>query len=252
MSVQNIPAEQQPFLYASGCQITNDATTPNTKLDVAIGQVRDSNDVLDIVLTTALVIDATVNGFNGLDTGALAASKVYAAYLIADSTNNHPVGAILTLASNTAPLMPFGYDSYRLIGFAVTDSSVHFLKMYVSGIGSGRQLLFDAPQATAITAGNATSYTAIDLSAIVPPVNNIPVNIFSALTPSAAGRGVFLQPANATADAIVNLGQVTSVVLNSYNVLFAQLVTSLSKINYKVSNASDAVAIKVAGFTFTI
>lgn len=250
---QSIPVENLPFLYINGMVVSNNATTPNSKVDVSSGQCRDSNDVMDISLSAAVTINAGANGaVNRLDAGTFAASKVYGVYVIGDSSNKLQAGGLLSLASNSSPLLPFGYDSYRLVGYAISDASIHFLLAYISGINSFRQYFYDAPQATAITAGASTSYAAIDLSALVPPVSNIPVSIKSALTPSAAGRGVFLQPVGATGDAIINLGQVTSVVLNSYNIVLAQLSSSLPKINYKVSNGSDAVAINVAGFQFVV
>jgi|SRR5688572_7156551 len=265
--VQNDPIYSLPFIYVTGLNVSNNATTPNTKIDIAAGQCRDFNDVMDITLgssnenlqgntvTAPLTINASTNGAGGLDTGTFAASKVYAVYMIGDSRYYNPTSAVISL-SLTGPTMPFGYDSHRLIGFAVTDSSVHFLKMWVSsglqGRSNFRQFFFDAPQATSITAGNATSYTAIDLTALVPAIDNLAVNVFSALTPGAAGRGIFLQGANSTGDAVVELGQVTSVVLNSYNWVLSQLVSSVPKINYKVSNSGDAVAIKIAGFNFSV
>jgi hypothetical protein len=250
---QSIPVDNLPFLYINGMIVSNNATTPNTKIDVSSGQCRDSNDVMDIVLSSSVTINAAANGaVNRLDAGTFAASKVYAVYAIGDSTNKNPSGCLLSLASNSSPTMPFGYDSNRLIGYAVSDASTHFLLAYVSGRNSFRQFFYDSPQATAITAGAATSYTAVDLSALVPPFNNVPVSIKSALTPGAAGRSVSLQPVGATGDAIVILGQVTAVVINSYNIVLAQLASSLPKINYKVSNAGDAVALNVAGFQFSV
>lgn len=262
--VQNDPVYSLPFTYMQGFAVSNDATTPNTVLNIAAGQCRDSNDVMDICLgaanpnlagiTTAapLSLNAATTGVNALDTGTLAASTVYAVYIIADSRYIKATASILTLASNSSPLLPFGYDSYRQIGYAITDSSSHFLAFYQVGNGGQRQFFYDTPQATAITAGAATSYTAVDLSALVPNVANTPVVIFSALTPSAAGRGVFLQGAQSTGDQIVNLGQVTSVVLNSYNTVLAQIASSKPEVKYKVSNGSDAVALKVAGFSFSV
>lgn len=257
--IQNDPIYSLPFLYAYGMNVT---VASNTTLSIALGQCRDSNDVMDIVIgsapingpttTAPVTLNAAVNGANGLDTGSFAASKVYAVYAIGDSRYYQSPAVLLSLASNTSPTMPQGYDSYRLVGYAVSDASVHFLSAYVSGNEEQRIFTFDAPQATAITAGAATTYTAVDLSALVPPINNIPVSVFTALTPGAAGRGIFLQGAASTGDQVINLGQVTSVVLNSTNTVLAQLASSLPKINYKVSNSGDAVNIKVSGFTFFI
>jgi hypothetical protein len=268
MSIQNDSViAVNPFLYKYGLIVSNDASSPNTVLNISAGQCRDSNNVIDMGLgsifppvnqgsavSAPLSLNAAVNGANGLDTGSLAASSMYAVYIIGDSSYNNAVASILSLASNSAPLMPLGYDSYRLIGYWATDASSHFLLGYYAGQGSVLQFFYDAPQATAITAGAATSYTAIDLSALVPPVNNLPVLIQSNFSANAAGDTLKLQGAASTGDAVTVIGQVVAGTahLQSYNQVLAQLVSSAPKIKYKVSSASDAVALNVAGFNVAI
>jgi hypothetical protein len=253
MSVQNIPVENLPFLYINGMVPANHSTTPNTKLTVSAGQCRDSNDVMDIVLSSSTTIDTAVIGdINGLDQGVLLASKVYAIYAIGDSSNKNQPATLLSLASNSTPLMPFGYDSYRIVGYIVTDASVHFLKMYVAGNNNYRQLCFDAPQATSVTAGNATSYTAVALTALVPAIENLPVSIAFAFTPGAASRAFNLTPGNATGNAVTITGQVTSVIVSGNAKVLSKVTSSVPEVDYKVSNSGDAVAINVAGFDFFI
>src|SRR6185503_13914885 len=163
-----VPIINDPFLYMTGFQIANDATTPNTKLDVGAGQCRDSTDSFDIILNSSVVINAAANGINGLDTGSLGASKVYAVHVISDPTGANVSGCMVSLSA-TAPLLPFGYGSFRVIGYVTTDSSSHFLKGYWTAGNTGvRSFVYDAPIATAVTAGAATSYTAVDLSTFVP------------------------------------------------------------------------------------
>ena len=155
--------------------------------------------------------------------------------------------------SYTAPVMPFGYSAFALIGYAVTDSSAHFLKGYwTAGNSTSRLFMYDAPQATAITAGAATTYTAIDLSALVPTADNLPVWVSSAFTPGAASRTLKLQPTGATGDAVTITGQVTSVVVSSNSLVLAKLSSAVPKVSYIVSNAGDAAAINVAGYQFFI
>jgi len=260
------PIVFNPNLYATGCIVRNNATTPNTKLTITPGVVRDINNVIDmnlgnfqgqgnqaITANSNTVLDATVNGANGLDTGTLAASTPYAVCVIGDSRNLMPTATLLVKSLASGAVLPAGYDSFRIVGAMYTDASAHFILGYWSGFASWRMFMYDAPQATSVTAGNATSYTAVDITSLVAPGggadNKFNVLIMTALTPSAAGRGVFLRGDGATGDQVVNLGQVTSVVLNSYNWVSATLVAGVStKINYKVSNASDAVAINVAGY----
>jgi|SRR5579862_622661 len=267
--VQNDPIYQLPFLYMNGLIVSNDATTPNTVLDIAAGQCRDSNDIMDIALGVSnpnieggtvaapLLLNAAVNGVNGLDTGSLAASTVYAVYMIADSRYYKPVASILTLASNSAPLMPFGYDSLRLIGYWVTDGSSHFYKAYMSqAVGGNRQFLYDAPVAlTLASAGAATSYAtgATALTTLVPAVNNLPVTFAASFIPgNAAGDTLKLQPGNGTGDAVIITGQVTTVHITQNVSVLSQLVTGVPTVNYKVTNAGDTAALSVAGFAVSI
>ncbi len=238
--------------YANGLQISNNATTPNTKLDVAVGSILDSTGTFQLSLATAVTINAATNGLNGLDTGSFTASKVYAVHLVCDPVTQQVAGCMISLSA-TAPLLPFGYSAFALIGYAVSDASVHFLPGYwTAGNTSNRLFMYDAPQATAITAGNATSYTAVDLVTLVPTVDNLPVWIASAFTPGAASRTLKLQPTGATGDAITVTGQVTSVVVTSNSYLLAKLSSSLPKVSYKVANSGDAVALNVAGYNFNI
>jgi len=259
MATQNNPIYQLPFLYMNGLNVS---VASNTTLSIASGQCRDSNDVMDIVIGSApfngsdtdapVTLNAAVNGANGLDTGSFAASKVYAVYAIGDSRGYEAPAVLLSLASSSSPTMPFGYDSYRKIGYAVSDASVHFLPAYVAGNNNYRQFAFDAPQATAITAGNATSYTAVSLLALVPPVENTPVSIAYAFTPGAAGRALNLTPGNATGNAVTITGQVNAVVISGNATVMSKVTSSVPEVDYKVANSGDAVDLKVAGFDFFI
>jgi len=238
--------------YANGLGISNNVATPNTKLDVASGSILDSTGTFQLSLAASVTVNAANTGLNGIDTGALAASTLYAVLLVSDPVTQQPAGAMISLSA-TAPLLPFGYSAFACVGFIATDASTHFLKGYwTAGNSSSRLFMYDAPQATAITAGAATSYTAVGLGALVPAVDNTPVWVASALTPSAAGRGVFLQPAGGTGNAVSILGQVTSVVVNSNSLVMSKLATGVASVAYRVSTGTDAVALSVAGYQFNI
>ncbi len=253
MPVSSVQYGQVPWQYANGLKISNNATTPNTKLDIAVGSILDSTGNFQIITDSVLVINAATNGLNGLDTGTFAASKVYAVYLVADPVTQQDTGAVITLASNSAPLLPFGYSAYALVGYIVSDSSVHFLLGYwTAGNSPRRTFVFDAPQATAVTAGNATSYTAVSLLAWVPPVENTPVSMAYAFTPGAASRVLNLTPGNATGNAVTITGQVTSVVISANAEVFARVTSAVPEVDYKVTNSGDAVALNVAGYDFFI
>ena len=240
-----------PF-YTNGLKISNDATTPNTLVDIAIGSTLDSTGTFQISLTSPIVANIAVNGLNGLDTGTVAASTVYAIYLVADPVTNQPSGCILS-TSLTGPLMPFGYSAYKLIGYITTDSMSHFLLGYwTSGNNGSRLFMYDAPQATAVTAGAATSYTAVSLAKWVPAINLTPVWIYSSYVPATAGNTLKMQPFVGTGDAITVTGQVATKAMTQNTLLFESLNSGAPTISYKVSNGSDTAAINVAGYQFIL
>jgi hypothetical protein len=255
-----------PNFYISGLIVSNDATTPNTKLDISAGICRDSNNSVDMgvgvnnpnadgkYIAAPLIINAATTGVNALDTGTLAASTLYAVYLISDSRGYQDTAAILTLASNSAPLMPFGYDTSRLIAYWATDGSVHFLKGYVSGNNNERMFTYDAPQATSVTAGAATSYTGVALTTLVPPVENTPVMIQTDFTANAAADILNLQGFDSTGDAVHIVAPVAGATAHTWTAseVLAQLNTAAPSIKYKVSSGSAAVAIDVASYKFSV
>jgi hypothetical protein len=237
-----------PF-YMNGLGISNDATTPNTKLDVAAGTCLDSTGTFQLTLSSAVVINAASNGLNGLDTGSLAASTVYYVYVVADPVTQQATGAMISASST--PLLPFGYSAYRLIGYVTTDSSSHFLLGYWSDNDSSRRTFtYDAP--IQCLSGNQTSYTGVDLSAFVPAVNNIPVVLFSNFTANAAADVENLQGYNSTGDAVTIIAPVAGATAHTtqQNTVLAQLHSGAPSIKYKVSAGS--LVLDVCGYTFDL
>ncbi len=240
-----------PF-YFNGLAISNNVATPNTKLDVAAGSCLDSTGTFQMQLSSSVTINGAANGLNGLDTGSLVLSTVYAVYLVSDPVTQQATGAMIS-TSLTGPLLPYGYSAWSLIGYIATDASVHFLKGYWSDNDSARRLfLFDAPRATAVTAGNATSYTGVALTSFVPAVNNILAVINTAFTPGAASRVLSLQGGASVGDQVLVTGQVAAVVVTTQSNVLSQLVAGVPTVDYKVSNAGDAVAVNVAGYYFDL
>ena len=243
-----------PVYYVNGLQISNDATSPNTVLDIGVGSILDSTQTYQLFTESNITINSALNGLNGLDTGTIAASTVYAVYLVSDPVTLQATGAMIS-KSVTGPLMPFGYSAYALIGFVTTDSSMHFLKGYWSTDDSGnRMFTYDAFQATTVTSGAATTYTNVNLITLVPNVANTPVQLYTAFTPAAASNTLDLQCGNGTGAQAIVTGQVASVVVSTTSTILAQPVSITSVIspvvNYKVS--AGTVAIDVAGYQYFI
>lgn len=245
--------------YINGFGISNDATTPNTILDIAPGSCLDSTGTFQLNSNVTLKINAAVNGLNGLDTGTFAAATLYAVYLVWDPVHNKAAGAMISLNQST-PLLPFGYGTFLLIGYAATISNAaHFLPGYwTAGNASVRTFTYDAFQATAITAGASTTYANANLIAFVPNVNNTPVSIYTNFSANGAGDTLSLQAGNATGAQVIITGSVVGGTAHTttLSTVLAQpvVISTVSSpvINYKVSSGSDAVAISVAGYTWFV
>ena len=264
---QAVPIVNQPFYYINGAVLSNDATTPNTVLNLSAGIMRDSSNTYDLnignfngqvnpnaTVNVSTSINCAVNGFNGLDTGSLGASKVYYIYVISDPVSGNPSGAVASLAApSVGPLMPFGYSAFRHVAFVVTDSSSHFLLFYQSGFNSTRIFMYDAPISVGTTSSQA-AYTAIDLTKFVPLINNTPVWLNVSFT-GTANDTLKLQPGKATGDAITLTAQVNSQAATQQVFILSQntLISTVNSptINYK-NSGTDTVAILVDGFQFYI
>jgi hypothetical protein len=139
--------------YLAGLTLSNNSTTPNTKLDVAAGVCADSTNA-QILSVAAGTIDCGTTGANGLDTGSLANSTWYHVFAIGKTDGTT---ALLASTSVSAPTMPTGYTLKRRIGSFKTDGSAHILTF----IQNGDDFWWSVPTAdvNANTTTSATLYT---------------------------------------------------------------------------------------------
>ncbi len=261
-----VPILNNPFLYINEIKTSNNATTPNTLLNVSAGIARDSTNTYDINIgnyngqtnsgaaNAVTVINAANSGVNGLDTGTFAANKLYKVYVVGDAVSGNITGAMISLAAPAVgPLMPFGYNVYRLVGYAATDGSKNFLPFYQAGNNNARKFVYDAPQATSVTAGTSSTYAAIVLTTLVPTIDNIPVLFRANWTANAAADTFNMQGGNATGDEWGLIAPVAGSAAHTlgFGIVLSQLVAGVATVNYKVS-AVGGVAINVVGFDFYI
>lgn len=249
---QNLPVEQLPFLYIQGLNVS---VASNTVIAIAPGQCRDSNDNIDMPYYVPTYINSAVVGVNGLDNGILAASTNYIIWAIADSSNKLQPAFILSLQSNAAPLIPYGYDSFRLIGFVSTDSSTHFDATTVLNAAYEKGY-FLQPAVSVLSAGNATSFTAIDLSSAIPTTTDPFVIALLTVTfiPAAAGDVVVFRPTGSTATAnLVTITGVAAGIAQTQNIIVnCGVGSSKPEIDYKVTASGDAVTVLVYGYYVTL
>src|SRR4030042_715572 len=111
-----ISLKQLPTRYADATSYSPIQFGSNTTILIAGGQYRDNTNSVDIVLPLlGVTLNQAVNGLNGLDSGTIAASTWYYIYAVGDSSGNRIGGALIS-TSYIAPILPYGYDVYRLIG----------------------------------------------------------------------------------------------------------------------------------------
>jgi len=251
------PIYNLPIQYKQGGVITK---ASNTTLSVTSCLVRSSDDSFDINVgdyfgaASATTVNGAVNGLNGLDTGSLAASTVYAVYAIADQAGYNPAGFLLS-TSLTAPLLPNGtfpsnYNVYSRIGWAITDSSTHFVLLRTSGSGRAVTYTYDVPPQV-LSAGNATTQTAVSLAGVVPPVDGIPVQMAANFLPGTAGQSGVICYSGGTIGSATNIiiGQVASIHIEEQMNLPAALISGVPKVDYQVSNSAAALSLWVSSFT---
>ncbi len=116
--------------------LSNNTTDAAHDIDLSAGGCFDSALTEPMVLASTLVkqIDAAwAVGTNagGMDTGAFAASTLYAVWLI-KRTDTGVVDALFSL-SFTSPTMPTNYDKKRLIGYVVTDEVSNIISFAQNG-----------------------------------------------------------------------------------------------------------------------
>lgn len=265
--VQNDPIYSLPRLYIQGLQLSVYSTTI---LAVAPGAARDSNNNIDMVVGFAnlqgnilpaiqfqnyqppLLINSAINGANGLDAGTIAASTQYAVYLIGDSRGYNNVAAVLSLTSNAYPLLPAGYDSYRLIGFIETDGSSHFVYATHKPQNLANLQSYYLAAASVLSGGNATSFTAIDMSTPIPTttLQNIIVTLQVTFTPAAIGDVVQFRPtgSSATAGLVTIVGAAAGIAQTQYVQVIAGVGSSKPEIDYLVTSSSDSVNVSVVAW----
>jgi len=246
----------QPYKYIDGLQLTNDATSPDTIVNVAAGQARDSENVMDLVLAASVDVDISINGLNGLDTGSAANNTLYYVYIIGDESGYSPTGCILS-TSATGPLMPTGttpgsYSSYRMIGCMRTDGSADLLLGKWFGNHCERTFMYDTGLSV-LSAGASATLAAVSLANAVPAFASTSVIMSVSFTAATAADDVNLVPFDSSGAAGV---QVSGVVAAKAQIAQAEVMCALDsgvpKIKYINSAASCATTLLVSGFKMSL
>lgn len=269
--LQNDPIYSLPYLYISGLNIS---VASASVLAIAPGQARDSTDSIDMPVgfpnlqgnvippvafqnyNQPLFLNAAVTGANGLDAYTdFTISSNYCVYLIADSRGYLPCAGIISYSSNAYPALPSGYDSYRLLGFVTTNGTPAFNSASVLNTAYSKAYYLQ-PGISVLAGGNATTFTAIDLSSAIPTTTDpfVIASLLVTFTPSSDASTVSFRPTGTTAT--TNIPTISALIGGAPQQQYLQVLTAVSggfpSIDYVVSSAADSVNITCVGYAVTL
>ncbi len=193
-----------PTGYRRDTLLKRNATITAVQIGSAlIDTMRDFADELNVILTSAIVIDI----FTDIDTGAApAADTWYYVYVVADKTETNPLIGLFSLAKPpTGPALPAGYTNYVFVGVIRTDQNASptttIRKFHEIGNGNERRYEWDADNTffQALTNGNATAFAPIALGNFLPDEAQLAL-LFSEFTPDTNGNKLFIRHGSSPVD----------------------------------------------------
>lgn len=228
--------------YVNGLDI---AKTAAKTISMAAGAARDSTNVNDIVLSSAVTINGAAVGANGVDLAAIVLNSFYAVYVIGDSSKYNATAGLLSLSA-TSPNLPAGYDMFRRVGWVLTDGSANILQFWQNGVGQERTYWYDVG-ISELSAGSSATFAAIDLATSVPPIATDVV--FDALyTPNGATEvAEFLPFGSSASNGIVKLGTGVAGAQRAMITVPCRLDSGVPKVQYKVTSG-DTLTLLTAGY----
>lgn len=238
----NTPVVNAGIKYVNGLAISKTAAKT---LSMAAGAARDGTNTNDIILDAAVTINGAAVGANGVDVAVLAASSMYAVYVIGDSNNYKSTAGLLSL-DITQPNIPADYDMYRRVGWILTDGSSNILQFWQYGLGQERTYYYDVG-ISELSGGSATSFTAIDLATSVPPIAT-EVLFHATFTPDGATEiAEFLPFGSSASNGLAVFGYGVAGAQQGMVTVPCKLDAGVPKILYKVA-AGDTLTLLTAGF----
>lgn len=238
-----IPVVNASNLYVDNLELS---WTSDEVIAIAAGRARNSSDENDIIVESALAVSNIVSGANGLDTGTVAASTMYAVYVIGSSYDVVDPAGLLSLASSSTPTLPEDYDMYRRVGWVLTDGTSDNLLFWQYGSDQTRQYYYDVG-ISELAAGSSATYAEIDLATSVPPIaTNVIMDV--AYTPNGATDvAEFLPFGSSATNGIVRFGYGVAGAQVGQAVIPCELDSAVPKIQYKVTSG-DVITVLTMGY----
>lgn len=225
-----------------GFGLSNDASSPNTIVDVAAGMANDHTNTLMIV-GSACKVNMAASGAGGIDAGSVGSYTWWAILAINGTSGTSCMATKETAGSPISPTMPGGYAYYRYVGSVFAQAGTTYLAAFKQ---YGQRFYWASGTTDLNTSGAATATTAITLT--VP----LSINVFPILDQ------VRYKGASASDCLTLSSGPSTG---GSYTYVCAQvtaqwvsanisdLVTDTSaRLQYAGTTSSDSVLIQTGGW----
>ena len=130
------------------------------------------------------------SGADGLDTGSEAPNTWYYKHIIHDPSGPTTAGLLSLSATHGGLTLPSGYTHSALVGAARNDGSSNFLNF--SQIGCD---VLPVDFQEILSAGAASNYATLDLSAVVPPIaKNVGLMLRANVSPSSGAAVLIVAP----------------------------------------------------------
>jgi hypothetical protein len=191
--VNPLGSSQSPYPtgYQYKAKIASNEADPDNYVDFDPGNVRDQNDLYNIVLTDFITKNISRNWEPGSGNGGMAGdydvNTCYGCFLIADGEGNVDAGFDDNFNAGNL-LAASGYTFYRRRGFVLTDSAARVRRFYVTGNDFWLEKFTD----TIVTAPNSSTPA---LMATVSPPKEMLVYLFhSIITGSGLNTAAILSP----------------------------------------------------------
>ena len=247
-----------PTNYIGGLILSPDTDTDHD-VNITAGTARDATDTVDMVLASEITkqIDAgwaVGDDAGGLDADAVAASTLYAVWLIKRSDTG--VVDALFSTSFSAPTMPADYDYKRLIGAVKTDGDANIIKFehsdtYFEYVGDA----LTAPPSDIYDVTITDNTWETGTLSSVPPgcVANIYAELSNPTSASKSDGILYIRPADAAANGIVWVRGELDANFDCIGARGTIKVDASSQINYAASEDGGAATVSVMthGFWMT-
>jgi hypothetical protein len=221
----------------AGGGLSNNVGTPNTKIDVQACTATDSTNAVSMGFAgAAKVVDFTVSGAGGLDTGAIAASTWYAILIISGSSGTSVMATKTTAGVAIAPTMPAGYTYFRYLGSVLTDVSSHIVPFFQFG----QKFLWKFATIDLNTTTPSTSQTFLTLT-IPPAVITFPDLEWNYTSHAGAGAQLLVTTAGQPTGTAPSLVWQVYTQVNNFVILANQTVVpsdTSSRIRYSSSDGT--------------